>query len=333
MGKARKLRREKERRSLDIWSVLTNWYTVSVVVPAVFFIGLGVLTMSPPEFKIAYICFALSAILLAARIGYWLIFEQIQRGIQPFIFAFLILGLIGSLWVVSMRWVAEREHKQLQEESHRPYKIGIRSTIVSDHPGNLTLFMAGYGNIASPVFYLINLSILNLQNTASTIEGYSVAVGDSANGPWQELIPISLLSTNLYALGINNPNQKSIGFPRGVYRLGTAMTQKDLTHAILLDPSPKLENELKEAIGASKTMGGWTAFDLRDHTIRKIRDFMRVTIRDSTGKSFSEVVTIPRTQSRRSEIDAQVGLINVVGPIIDMTSFHVRYYSDPVKAP
>ena len=125
------------------------------------------------------------------------------------------------------------------------YKIGARCAIISDNPGNLTLFMVGYKtalrDTASPVFYLINISIMNLQDIASTIEGYSVAVGDTEKGPWQNLMPISLLSNNLYVLGKKNTGTGSIGFPRGVYRLGTAMTQKDLTHAALIDPFPKLE--------------------------------------------------------------------------------------------
>lgn len=294
----------------------------------------GAMVNLPYEYTLARISYTLAFSILLARIGYWLAFERGESnhwGLRLLITA-IIFGSIGILWVGSVIWVEEREHRQVAQMNAPLYKIGVRCAIISDNPGKLTYFMVGYksgfGNTASPIFYLINVSIANLQNTASTIEGYSFAVGDSEKGPWRDLVPISLLSTRLYALGTSNAENKSIGFPRGLYRLGTAMTQKDLTHAALLDPSPKLETELKRSINAFQTIGGWAAFDLRDHTIREIRKFIRIILRDSAGKSFSDVIIIPSQPSQYPEIDTQVGLITVIGPIIDMSSFHIRYYSD-----
>jgi hypothetical protein len=318
------------------WNIVGSICGILITLGVAITLG-GAMMNLPYEYTLARISYTLAFSIFLARIGYWLAFERPENvsWVTRLFITGIIFGSVGILWVGSVIWLAEREHRQTARTNAPAYKIGARCAIISDNPGKLTLFMVGYktgfGDTASPVFYLINIAIMNLQNIASTIEGYSVAVGDTEKGPWQNLMPISLLSNNLYALGKKNTGTGSIGFPRGVYRLGTAMTQKDLTHAALLDPFPKLENELKKPIGSSQTVGGWAAFDLKDCTIRKIQDFMRITLRDSAGKSFSEVISIPRQQSD-SEIDTQVGLINVIGPIINMSSFHVQYYRDPINA-
>ncbi len=320
-----------------MWSVFTSWNVVGPVCGALIAFGVaitlgGAIVNLPYEYTLARIFYTFGFSILLGRIGYWLAFERSESAswITRLFIAGIIFGSVGILWVGSVIWVMEREHRQTAGTNAPTYKIGAGCAIISDNPWKLTYFMVGYksgfGNTASPIFYLINISITNLQNTASTIEAYSVAVGDSEKGPWQDLMPISLLSTSLYALGISKTQTKSIGFPRGVYRLGTTMTQKDLTHAALLDPSPKLEAELKRSINAFQTVGGWAAFDLRDRTIREIRKYIRITVRDSAGKSHSDVITIPSQPSQHPEIDTQVGLINVLGPIIDMSSFHIQYY-------
>ena len=215
--------------------------------------------------------------------------------------------------------------------------VGVRSIIVYDGPGDLSLYMVRYksmlGDTASPVYYLANISITNQQNIISTVEGFSVAVGDSESGPWQDLKPISLLSSNLHALGIRNSGTKSIGFPRGTYWLRTPMTREDMAHAALLDVSPKLEAQLKVPIQPYQTISGWAAFDLIDHNVRRVRNYIRIVVRDSTGKVFSGVAALPKRQPGDTEMDTQVGVMIKIGPIVDISSLHVRYYSDPYPKP
>lgn len=94
-----------------MWNVLTSWITVVVVIPILITIGIGVLSMTPPEFTTAHICFTLSAAILMARLGWWLAFEQPASKIQLFLFAFIIFGIIGCLWLFSMKWITQREQK------------------------------------------------------------------------------------------------------------------------------------------------------------------------------------------------------------------------------
>jgi len=94
-----------------MWNILASWVTVGVVIPILITIGIGVLSMTPPEFTTAHICFSLSAVILMARLGWWLAFEHPASQFQSIVFAFIIFGIIGCLWLISMRWVSEREHK------------------------------------------------------------------------------------------------------------------------------------------------------------------------------------------------------------------------------
>ena len=108
-----------------MWNVLTNWITVAVVVPILITIGIGVLSMTPPEFTTAHICFTLSAAILMARLGWWLAFEQSESKFQLFLFAFIIFGIIGCLWLFSMKWITQREQKFITSTSIKEQKPAI----------------------------------------------------------------------------------------------------------------------------------------------------------------------------------------------------------------
>ncbi len=224
------------------------------------------------------------------------------------------------------------------QEAKPVINVGVRSAMIYDGPGDLSLYMVGYeslyGATASPVFYLVNISIVNSSTAPVTVEGYSVAVGDTERGPWEDLVPISLLSSNLYALGVKTTGSGAIAVPRGAYRLASPMKPEDMAHAALIDPLPKLESELRgRPLEPYQTVGGWAAFDLKDHANRGVRNYFRITVRDSTGQSFSATVRTPRRQPGDSESDAQIGTINKVGAIVDMREFHVRYYGAPYPKP
>ncbi len=311
------------------------WTIVGIIVPLLVGGAISMVGLTPPEFIYARIGFILSAIVLGTASVIWAAVTEQPLGIRLFVTTPIAL-LIGIGLPESLQWVSKRE-AMVSSLITPLYNVEVRSAMVYDGPGDLSLYMVGYksmfGDTASPVFYLAHISITNQQNVMSTVEGYSVAVSDKEDGPWQDLMPISLLSTNLYALGIRNPGTGSIGIPRGAYRLGTPMAREDMAHAALLNASPKLEVELRTPIQPSQTVGGWAAFDLKDHETRGVRNYIRIVVRDSAGKSFSGVVGLPRHQPGDSEIDTQVGVITKVGPIVNISSFHVRYYSDPYRSP
>jgi hypothetical protein len=89
-------------------SLLFGWVVIGAIVTVLVGIGFSVLSMNPPHYTIAQVCFTIAAFLLLCRTGWWIAFEQapdtskIQRGL----FAFAICGLICSAWVISVTWVA-----------------------------------------------------------------------------------------------------------------------------------------------------------------------------------------------------------------------------------
>jgi hypothetical protein len=93
-----------------MWGWLFSWNTVLCICPVLIGVGVGVLSMNPPSFTIAHVSFSFAAAILLARIGWWLSFEQSASKYQLTIFAFIIFGIIGSLWLCSIRWVSDREH-------------------------------------------------------------------------------------------------------------------------------------------------------------------------------------------------------------------------------
>ncbi len=100
-----------------MWAFVSNWITITVVVPVIIGIGWGALSMNPPEHIIAQVSFSLAAIILLIRTGWWMAFEQHGSIPQLTLFSFIIFGIIGSLWLVSIRWVRGREHKPLTTTS------------------------------------------------------------------------------------------------------------------------------------------------------------------------------------------------------------------------
>lgn len=90
-----------------MWSALVSWLTVAIVVPVLIGIGVGVMSMTPPEFWLAKACFTSAAILLLLRAGWWVAFVQGSASSHA-IFCFLVFGLAGLLWVESIHWVERR---------------------------------------------------------------------------------------------------------------------------------------------------------------------------------------------------------------------------------
>lgn len=94
-----------------MWSILFSWPVVGILVPVLIGIGVGVMSMSPPEFWIARSCFSLAALILLARVGAWIIYTQ-SSVVERIIVAFLIFGVVGVGWVESLRWVDSRQAKR-----------------------------------------------------------------------------------------------------------------------------------------------------------------------------------------------------------------------------
>lgn len=91
-----------------MWSVLVSWVIVGAIIAALIGIGFSVLSMNPPHYTIAQVCFTVTAGILLCRTGWWIAFEQPSKVImlQQAFLGFLIFGSVGTLWIVSVIWVS-----------------------------------------------------------------------------------------------------------------------------------------------------------------------------------------------------------------------------------
>ncbi|MFH0873045.1 MAG: hypothetical protein V1878_11265 [bacterium] len=112
-------------------SILASWVTVGAVVPVFIAIGLGVLSMNPPDFTIARVSFTFAAIMLLARIGWWIAFEQQGNILQLLVFAFILFGLIGSLWFISMKWISKRQELPKKAINDSNQKVIVKVIVIN----------------------------------------------------------------------------------------------------------------------------------------------------------------------------------------------------------
>ena len=92
----------------NIWQDLSGWQVVSAIVLTLVGVGVGVMSMSPPEYQVAKVCFAIAGPMLVVKVGMWLV-TLASPPQQRMIVAFLLFGLIGLAWVEAYRWVESRQ--------------------------------------------------------------------------------------------------------------------------------------------------------------------------------------------------------------------------------
>lgn len=98
-----------------MWSVLWSWTVIGFILSLIVGVGFSVMSMSPPEFTFARVCFSVAAIILLARVGTWLVPIVTESPfLERVMMSILIFGLIGIGWVESLLWVQRREAQLLE---------------------------------------------------------------------------------------------------------------------------------------------------------------------------------------------------------------------------
>jgi hypothetical protein len=259
--------------------------------------------------------------------------RQFRKKTKHYIVLAIVFVVFGGLGVAFFALFESQESKAAT--IGESFRSEVRSVMFHAAESQLSLYMVGYislyGKTLSPVPYLIYLQTVNLQDTPATVVSYSVAVAPTETGPWEPLRPIHLLSAQLYSLGGKaGGGQGTLTIPRGAYRLGTPMTEKDLESAIPLFPQQKLEAELNQEIAPHQTIHGWAAFDSKIY--KGSAGAFRIIVKDSAGHTSTTVSGSPaRTPENTDEADTQLGLIDAVGSPQNLSGFHIRYFSDPVS--
>ncbi len=117
-----------------MWHGLTFWGALAL---ALGFFALGANRMSTDQL-FAKTCFTISAIILLARFGWWLAFELHTNTPRLVLCVFILFGIIGSLWLISMKWVAQREQKSVMPLQKQLTAEEIATEVAKRIPG-LTL--------------------------------------------------------------------------------------------------------------------------------------------------------------------------------------------------
>jgi hypothetical protein len=94
---------------------MVSWGALTILVGILIGIAFGVLGMNPAQYVIAQVCFITSAVVLAARVGWWLAIEQSAASIfHRSILSLLIFGLVGVLCVEAVSWTQRLKSRQQQ---------------------------------------------------------------------------------------------------------------------------------------------------------------------------------------------------------------------------
>ncbi|MFZ0481237.1 MAG: hypothetical protein WAL71_19010 [Terriglobales bacterium] len=93
--------------SMAIFATLFGWGVLGSVALLFIGIGFGVMSMAPPEFLIARICFSFSATILILKTATWLV-KFDAPPLERILASFVVFGIIGAAWVWSYCWVGSR---------------------------------------------------------------------------------------------------------------------------------------------------------------------------------------------------------------------------------
>jgi hypothetical protein len=136
-----------------LWAIVGSKITVGIVVPVLIGIGVGVMSMTPPDFVVAKIAFCAASLVLALRVAWWLGIELPDgtSRAHAIIFAFIVFGAIGALWFGSLVWVDGRHAlsgTQPPAADARTKTAERQPTPVLDKPPTLDdLFKSDFPNV------------------------------------------------------------------------------------------------------------------------------------------------------------------------------------------
>src|SRR5271157_967599 len=104
-----------ENRSM--WNYIASWPVVAIVGPGLVLLAFGVLSMSPPEVKVAQVCFGCGYLVILAKIAWWLAIERTEPLLQRSLFIALVFAAVGVLWFLSSSLAAAKTKPVQSPES------------------------------------------------------------------------------------------------------------------------------------------------------------------------------------------------------------------------
>ena len=92
-------------------STVLGW-VISVAVPLLIGIGVGLMSTAPPEFTAAKVCFTLSATVWIVGVSWWLLSLEV-RDVWRIVAVFFVFGCVGASWAASWKWVDTRSNSRI----------------------------------------------------------------------------------------------------------------------------------------------------------------------------------------------------------------------------
>jgi hypothetical protein len=120
-----------------LWMQVVTWPVVSVLLGLGIGSGIGVLSMTPPLFLVAKICFIGSAVILWLKTIHWLLTSKATRA-ERMILAFLIFGASGMLLVEAVRWITRNESVRAATQSLSPAPATQDGKIIDERQRRLS---------------------------------------------------------------------------------------------------------------------------------------------------------------------------------------------------
>jgi hypothetical protein len=244
-----------------------------------------------------------------------------------------IVGFVVVL-VLAFVWGSEFGMKPFRGEVHAV----INSSPVKD---KLSFFEALCGDPTagvSPVIFLMNITVANLQNNPDKINEYSVEASYHPYLPWtwHPLPAIPLNTCKLYSIGPNGPLRtwtspvKALEFPKGSYLIATPIKKEFLSSALWFVPDQTLETALDRDIPAHTTTRGWAAFGAPQHYMVFSGQgvFFRVILRDNAGESISTVMQTPLCC--KGTVDTYLGYLVPGREVVDLSNATVKPFGEQI---
>jgi len=93
-------------KTKSMWSFVFSWPVIAFIGGAVIAIGFGVLSMNPPESKIAISLFSVGYSLLLFKLCAWIAFERSESSPEKALFIGIVCASAGVLWYASIAFAA-----------------------------------------------------------------------------------------------------------------------------------------------------------------------------------------------------------------------------------
>lgn len=173
-------------RSPSLWSFIVSWPVVGIVGPSIVLLGFGVLSMSPPETKLAQWCFAVGYLIILAKIVYWVTFERAEPPLQRAVFTALIFAAAGVLWFSSSMFALSKHGMpNLPQSSQSAFAITQSTAWVSPEFSDCIYWISfnGSRNI-TPIHVMVFYIITNLKSTPVLISRLSLELHGSHDTWW-----------------------------------------------------------------------------------------------------------------------------------------------------